>query len=203
MAVKENTTEEQILKKVRDLETHLCNLIANVQFSHEFKRMQQCIESFNDLTSQPFKVDVSSFKEVSQELKTTMGEFVEQTRSFEVSALVKEIKDLTQEIKNINDRIDNMEKFGVKKNIHLDVGLFNGDLVIPRYSGVKVEDLRLSYKCDKIIRMHNSIDSTTLISEFLKIPPYEISSLSGMGRKTFEELCSTLKKYDVVIGGNL
>ena len=82
MDLEENTNQQQILKKLRDIETHFCNLISNIQFSQEFQRMQKCIEIFNDLTSTPVRLDVSSLEKISSELKIQVEQFVIQARSF-------------------------------------------------------------------------------------------------------------------------
>ena len=196
----ENSTQEQILKKVRDMETHFCNFLANFQYDNEYEKMQKCIEKFSELSSKPFNIDVSTFVEISDKLKIIMQEFVVQARSFEVSSLVKELRDLTKEIKNINDRIDKMEQFGVKKNIHLDIGLLNGEIIIPRHSGILFEHLRLSLRTKSLLRKCFNMQDDTPISELSKLSEFNLIKIPGFGKKSVKEIKEILSQYGLSLG---
>lgn len=198
--VNELTIPEQTLRKVAILENHICNLISNVQCFSEVKAMKQCIQEFHDLQKSPLKIDSSDFIKVADMLRSQVAAFCEQTKDFEVNSLVSAIKDLAQEIKNINERIDNMEKFGVKKFIHLDVGLLNGELSIPVHSGKVYGELEFSIRTDNILRGRFNMNDNTPITELAKYTEFELLSARGFGRNSLREVKEKLEQYRLSLG---
>jgi hypothetical protein len=189
----------EVYGKISNIESHLINFILTFQGAHELREMQACVKKFSTLLGKPMSIETGSIRSIFTEMKKEIEEFRKDAASFNVSALVEEISGLKDNIIDINKRLELMERFGIEKRVSLRVDVGDGDITVPKYSGVTIDDLCLSVRSERVLR-EIGIRGSDCVSEIAKLSELDILKVRNAGKKTLKEIQGHLWEYGLRLG---